>query len=161
MFLLTPVRVASPAVVGLSIWARIDVQRQCSFVTGYPRRPPGFQDHEGIRGRMRAGRRQQVAIGGQTSLPWRLSRSVIDSVSPAGAEFAHPPCRLCRTGGRAGKTVSNSQNIQFGARDALNAAEQAVRRPTCELCELVGLQAADDGSMRSLTSGFRLAMARA
>jgi hypothetical protein len=88
LFLLTPVRVASPAVVGLSIWVRIDVQRQCSFVTGYPRRPPGFQDHEGIRGRMRAGRRQQVAIGGQTSLPWRLSRSVIDSVSPAGAEFA-------------------------------------------------------------------------
>ena len=37
---------------------------------------------------MRAGRRQRVAVGGQTSLPWRLSRSVIDSVGPAGVEFA-------------------------------------------------------------------------
>ena len=32
--------------------------------------------------------RQRVADGGQTSVPWRLSRSVIDSVGPAGAEFA-------------------------------------------------------------------------
>ena len=29
-----------------------------------------------------------MADGGQTSVPWRLSRSVIDSVGPAGAEFA-------------------------------------------------------------------------
>jgi hypothetical protein len=28
------------------------------------------------------------AAGGQTSLPWRLSRSVIASVGLAGAEFA-------------------------------------------------------------------------
>jgi hypothetical protein len=37
---------------------------------------------------MHAGRRQRVADGGQTPVPWRLSRSVIDSVGPAGAEFA-------------------------------------------------------------------------
>jgi len=37
---------------------------------------------------MPAGRRQRVANGGQTSVPWRLSRSVIDSVGLAGAEFA-------------------------------------------------------------------------
>jgi hypothetical protein len=53
-----------------------------------PGRPPGFQDHEDIRGRMRAGRRQRVAVGGQTSHPWRLSRSVIDLAGQAGAEFA-------------------------------------------------------------------------
>jgi len=29
-----------------------------------------------------------VAADSQTPLPWRLSRSVIDSVGPAGAEFA-------------------------------------------------------------------------
>ena len=75
-------------VIGLFIWARIDDQRQRSFVTGYPGRPPGFQDHEDIRGGMHAGRRQRVANGGQTSVPWRLSRSVIDSVGLAGAEFA-------------------------------------------------------------------------
>jgi hypothetical protein len=37
---------------------------------------------------MHAGRRQPVAGGGQTSVPWGLSRSVIDSVGPAGAGFA-------------------------------------------------------------------------
>jgi hypothetical protein len=37
---------------------------------------------------MQAGRRQRVAGGGQTPVLWRLSRSVIDSVGPAGAEFA-------------------------------------------------------------------------
>jgi hypothetical protein len=37
---------------------------------------------------MRAERLQRVAVGGQTSLPWWLSRSVIDSVGLAGAEFA-------------------------------------------------------------------------
>jgi hypothetical protein len=41
-------------VIGLFIWAQIDDQRQCSFVTGYPG-PPGFQDHEDIPGRMHAG----------------------------------------------------------------------------------------------------------
>jgi hypothetical protein len=82
-------QMASPgAVIGLFIWARIDDQRQRSFVTGYSDRPPGFQDHEDIRGSMHAGRRQRVADGGQTSVLWRLSRSVIDSVGPAGAEFA-------------------------------------------------------------------------
>jgi len=75
-------------VIGLFIWARIDDQRQRSFVTGYPGRPPGFLDHEDIRGSMPAGRRQRVANGGQTSVPWRLSRSVIDSVGLAAAEFA-------------------------------------------------------------------------
>ena len=37
---------------------------------------------------MHAERRQGAADGGQASLPWRLSQSVIDSVRPAGAEFA-------------------------------------------------------------------------
>ena len=37
---------------------------------------------------MRAGCRQRVAVGGQMSLPWRLSRSVIAPVGLAGAEFA-------------------------------------------------------------------------
>jgi hypothetical protein len=77
-----------PGVIGLLIWARIDDQRRRSFVTDYPGRPPGFQDHEDIRGIMHAGRRQRVADGGQTPVPWRLSRSVINSVGPVGAEFA-------------------------------------------------------------------------
>ena len=75
-------------VIGLLIWARIADQRQRSFVMSYPGRPPGFQDREDIRGSMHAGRRQPVAGGGQTSVPWGLSRSVIDSVGPAGAGFA-------------------------------------------------------------------------
>jgi len=29
-----------------------------------------------------------MADGGQASVPWRLARSVIDSVGPAGAKFA-------------------------------------------------------------------------
>jgi hypothetical protein len=53
------------------IWARLGDQRQRSFVTGYPGRPPGFQDHEDIRGIMHTGRRQRVADGGQMSVPWR------------------------------------------------------------------------------------------
>jgi len=57
-------------------------------VKGYPDRPPGFQDHEDIQDSVHAGRRQRVADGGQASVPWRLSRSVIDSVGLAGAEFA-------------------------------------------------------------------------
>ena len=44
---------------------------------------------------MRAGRRQRVAVGGQTSLPWRLSRSVIGPGGPAGAES---PCTNLRAG---------------------------------------------------------------
>ena len=47
-----------------------------------------FDDHKDIRGGMHAGRHQRVAGGGQTSVPWRLSRSVRDSVGLAGAEFA-------------------------------------------------------------------------
>jgi hypothetical protein len=58
------VRSALPGVIGLIIWARIDDQRQRSFVTGYPGRPPGFQGYEDIRGSMHAGRRQRVADGG-------------------------------------------------------------------------------------------------
>jgi hypothetical protein len=64
------------------------------FRDGLPDRPPAFQDREDIRGSMRVGRRQRVAGGGQTPVPWRLSRSVIDSVGPAGAEFAQSPCRI-------------------------------------------------------------------
>jgi hypothetical protein len=73
--------------IGLFIWAQIDDQRQCSFVTGYPGRPPGFHEHEDIPGSLHAGRHQRVANGGQT-VPRRLSRSVIDSAGPAGADFA-------------------------------------------------------------------------
>ena len=57
-------------------------------MTGNPGRPPGIQDHEDIRGSMHVGRRQRVADGSQTSVPWLPSRSVIDSLGPAGAEFA-------------------------------------------------------------------------
>ena len=67
------VRAGVQGVIGLSIWARIDDQRQRSFVTGYPGRPPGFEDHEDIRRGMHAGRRQRVACGGQPSVPWRLT----------------------------------------------------------------------------------------
>jgi SAM-dependent methyltransferase len=102
-----------PAVIGLFIWARIDDQRHRSFVTGYPGRPPGFQDHEDIRGRMPAGRRHRVAVGGQTSLPWRLSRSVIDSVGLAGAEFAPNDAESgAGSGGRA-QHRSRRQNVRL------------------------------------------------
>ena len=57
-------------------------------MTCYPDRPPAFQAHEDIRGSMQAEYRQGAADGGQASLPWRLSQNVIDSVRPAGAEFA-------------------------------------------------------------------------
>src|SRR5262245_40903190 len=60
------------------------------FRDGLPGSATRLQNHEDIRGRMRAARRQAVAVGGRTSLPWRLSRSVIDSVGLAGAEFALP-----------------------------------------------------------------------
>jgi hypothetical protein len=39
---------------------------------------------------MHAARCQRVAAGGQTPLPWRILRSVIDSIGPAVAEFALP-----------------------------------------------------------------------
>jgi hypothetical protein len=35
-----------------------------------------------------------MAVGGQTSLPWRLSRSGIDAIGLAGAEFARPTLRF-------------------------------------------------------------------
>lgn len=76
------------AVIGLFIWARIDDQRQRSFVTGYPgpaSRLSGSRRHprpHACRPLSASGRR------GQTSLPWRPSRSVIDLVGPAGAAFA-------------------------------------------------------------------------
>jgi hypothetical protein len=55
------------------------------FATGYP--AARFQDHEDIRS-MQAGCRQRVADSGQTSVPWRLSRSMSDLVGPASAEVA-------------------------------------------------------------------------
>ena len=51
-------------------------------------RTPCLIRANGHRGSMHAGRRQRVADGGQAPVPWRLSRSVIDSVGPAGTEFA-------------------------------------------------------------------------
>ena len=76
--------------IGLSIWARIDDQRQRSFVTGYPGRPPGFEDHEDIRARHAcrtpsAGGLRRPAVG---SVAANVSPSVIDSVGLAGAGFA-------------------------------------------------------------------------
>jgi hypothetical protein len=63
-------------VIGSFISARIDDQRQRSFVTGYPGWPPAFLGHEGIRGPMRAGRcRRRVAVRGWAPVPRRLSRS--------------------------------------------------------------------------------------
>jgi hypothetical protein len=44
-----------------------------AFVTGYPGRPPGFEDHEDIGRSMHAGRRQRVAYGGQPPVPRRLT----------------------------------------------------------------------------------------
>ena len=68
-----PVALCRPSrragVIGLSIWARIDDQRQRSFVTGYPGRPPGFQDHEDIRGSMHACRRQRLADAARRRSP--------------------------------------------------------------------------------------------
>jgi len=58
------------------------------FVTDYPAPTARLRDREDSRRRFRAGHLQRVTAGGQMSLPWRLSRSVIDSVGPAGAEFA-------------------------------------------------------------------------
>ena len=58
---------ALTAVIGLFVWARIDDQRHRYLVTGYPGRPPGFQDHEDIRGSMHAGRRQRVADVGSAA----------------------------------------------------------------------------------------------
>jgi hypothetical protein len=49
--------------------------------------------------RMRAERRQRVADGGQTSLPWLPSRSVIDSVGTVGEEFARIADPAPGTGG--------------------------------------------------------------
>jgi hypothetical protein len=48
----------SPPPVFIS--APLDDQRQRSFVTGYPSRPPGFEDQVDIRGSIHAGRRQRV-----------------------------------------------------------------------------------------------------
>src|SRR5260370_987948 len=75
---------AAAVVTGLFIWLRIDDQRQRSFVTAYWDRPPGSQEHKDIRGRMCADRRECMPGGGQTLLPWRISRSVIASAGPAG-----------------------------------------------------------------------------
>ena len=51
-----------------------------------------------MRGRMHAERRQPSAA--RQSLPWRLSRSVINAVDLAGAEFPFPNC--LRAGFKAG-----------------------------------------------------------
>jgi hypothetical protein len=87
-------------------------------VTGYPDRPPGFQDHEDIQGSMHAGRRQRVADGGQTPVPWRLSRSVIDSVGPAGAKFARN-ADSAHTVNSYPSCCIGAQIVQFGASRAL------------------------------------------
>lgn len=48
---------------------------------------------------MRAERRLRVAGGGQTSLPWLPSRSVINSVGTVGEEFARIADSAPGTGG--------------------------------------------------------------
>jgi hypothetical protein len=88
------VRTSRWAALGLSAGDLIMALRQLlnlkqlfrCFVTGYPGPITRLQDYEGIRGRRYAARRQPSLD--QTSLPWRLSRSVINAVDLAGAEFA-------------------------------------------------------------------------
>ena len=60
---------------------------------------PAFKITKTSRAVMHAGRCQRVADGDQTSVPWRLSHSVIDS---AGLAAPSSPCRLgaCLRGGR-------------------------------------------------------------
>ena len=61
---------------------------------------------------MHAGRRQRVTDGGQTSVPWRLSRSVIDSVGRAAASS---PCRIGAAESCAAGAGGRSQIIRFRA----------------------------------------------
>ena len=65
---------------------------------------------------MRAGRHQRAADG-QTPVPLRLSRSVIDSVGPAGAEFArnadHYSLMRARVIQLATRRLSDSVKSQF------------------------------------------------
>jgi len=59
-----------------------------------------------------------VADGGQTSVPWQLSRSVIDSVGLAGAEFA--PAESDRVASRLISWGGWGRIHQFCASEALS-----------------------------------------
>jgi hypothetical protein len=61
---------------------------------------------------MHAGRRQRVTDGGQTSVPWRLSRSVIDS---GGRPAASSPRRIGAAESCAAGAGGRSQIIRFRA----------------------------------------------
>src|SRR5215475_14405928 len=66
---------------------------------------------------MHAGRRQRVAVAGQTSLPWRLSPSVTDSVGPAGAGFARAWSESVPDSGRPARDLARL--IWPGVRDGV------------------------------------------
>src|SRR5215467_9589771 len=89
---------------------------------------------------MRAGRRQRVAVAGQTSLPWRLSPSVTDSVGPAGAGFARARSESVPDSGRPARGLTRL--IWPGVRDGvavwLLVALAAVARaaPALVVCRL-------------------------
>ena len=73
----------------------------------------GLRDRSACRGdvRLPARRADRPAGSDRASPPWRLSRSVIDSVGPASAEFA--PCRPCLNvwvGHRAGQLEQNNHS---------------------------------------------------
>ena len=76
---------------GNFIWVRIDDQRQRSFVTGYPGRPPAFRVTKTSETVCMQDAVSEWPTAARCRVPWRLSRSVIDSVWLVGAEFAQSP----------------------------------------------------------------------
>jgi hypothetical protein len=98
--------------------------------------------HEDSRGCMRPGRFRRAGIGGRTSLPRRLSRSVADSVGPAGAEF-HTDRRNGAAREGQGKHSASRPYCRFG-RVAMAILIRAAR---CPDCAVMGW-AASDGQAR-------------
>ena len=86
--------------------------------------------------------RQRVADGGQTSLPWRLSRSVIDSVGLAGTEFARiaeyalVEAIVGREGGRAQISRFGGGRFQPGQRS--RSRSTAARAQPTQCCAWPG-----------------------
>ena len=72
-----------------------------------------------------------VADGGRRRAPWRLSRSVIDSVCPAGTKFARN-ADSARLGLSSCRKVTRTQNIRFWRVPGLDGTRRDVRRwPWC------------------------------
>ena len=87
---------------------------------------------------MRAGRRQRAAVGGQTSLPWQLSRSMIAPGGLAGAEFARnaeygvPGGQVCGSSARTEWPVLGSRGtVLLAAAGAFGVALTARRSWFC------------------------------